>query len=1058
MAEQQIDENLYSRQLLTFGEEAMKKMTNSSVLVSGLSGLGLEVLKCIILAGAKNVVVHDFVNKVHTFDLSSMYYLKMEHVGQTKIDKVLPHLKSLNPNVKVTGSDDLLTNEFLSDFDVVVMCDYNLFDLFSHSRYCHENNIKFIMANSHGLYGYVFCDFGAEFSVSDMTGEEIKSGVLVGVNDKTVKNSKGEEEVIKNVMVSMEPHGLDTGSFVKIRRNGKFLKKDYEVETVLDTNHFTLKKGPYKKKQKLSKVEFEQVKRPTAVNFKPLQEAITDPSFVFTNSCDFTRHITLHAFTRAMWMMYSARRFENQHNPQKDRLAFFPRIWNEEDAQTLTKFCKAFFADANEKVIRKLSYIVTGKICPNDSVIGSLAAQEVMKACSGKYTPINQWMYIDHLTAFRSDVELPYTGPIENFNPNGTRDDGQIVVFGRDLVEEIKKGKVFIVGSGAIGCEHMKNFCMMGVGNIVNTDMDHIEMSNLNRQFLFRPEDIGKPKSVTAGVKGKLMNPDVNIESHEYKVGEETLNIYNQEFFDSLTCVANALDNVGARKFVDTLCVNSGKFLLESGTLGTKCNVQVIVPGLSESYGSTADPEEKSIPMCTLKLFPYKIEHVVQYARNMMDEYFTVIPNNYNLVLNDWESVKDKSRTELLGIYSSVKTVKDAGIKKYKHCVKLAFDVWHKNYRDNVKNLTDKFPQDSTNKDGSPFWSGEKRFPTFTEFNTKNKNHMGFVINMAHILADVFGIAQEDRVDVSNTKKHKKIIKGLDVPEMVTMEIKVKEKKEGEDNEEEEEQNEGDGTIEDEELKDISKADMLKKLKKMVKKPYTVQAIEFEKDDDSNHHIDFITCAANMRATNYGIATEDRLSIKKIAGKIIPAIATTTSLASGLVGIELYKVFQGKDKLEDYADSFCNMAITRYEQSEPKPVKTSVVNGQKYNIWTCYEADHDMTLRELVEEFEDSVYTHEKMGNLGLEFSFVMYGDEMIYQSFMPDEKELDKTLGKIIKTRNKSHGKSEILLVSADPPDDFTVDDFEPVEGKKRISRKLAEKLIDFIFIEPLAVRVKME
>lgn len=96
-------------------------------------------------------------------------------------------------------------------------------------------------------------------------------------------------------------------------------------------------------------------------------------------------------------------------------------------------------------------------------------------------------------------------------------------------------------------------------------------------------------------------------------------------------------------------------------------------------------------------------------------------------------------------------------------------------------------------------------------------------------------------------------------------------------------------------LKDLSDADELDTLAAKLPAPsslagYRLVPVEFEKDDDTNHHIDFITAASNLRATNYGINLADKHTTKQIAGKIIPAIATTTSLVTGLVCLELYKV------------------------------------------------------------------------------------------------------------------------------------------------------------------------
>jgi ubiquitin-activating enzyme E1 len=61
---------------------------------------------------------------------------------------------------------------------------------------------------------------------------------------------------------------------------------------------------------------------------------------------------------------------------------------------------------------------------------------------------------------------------------------------------------------------------------------------------------------------------------------------------------------------------------------GTKGNVQVVLPFLTESYSSSHDPPEKSIPICTLKNFPNAIEHTLQWARDDFEGVFTISPEN----------------------------------------------------------------------------------------------------------------------------------------------------------------------------------------------------------------------------------------------------------------------------------------------------------------------------------------------------------------------------------------------------------------------------------------------
>ena len=111
---------------------------------------------------------------------------------------------------------------------------------------------------------------------------------------------------------------------------------------------------------------------------------------------------------------------------------------------------------------------------------------------------------------------------------------------------------IFLIGAGALGCEFLKIFSLMGLSKnnnkkITVTDNDNIELSNLNRQFLFRNKDINKSKSEIACKKSKEINKEINFIYYNYKVDNQTENIFNDDFWEEQNLIISAVDNPNSR-------------------------------------------------------------------------------------------------------------------------------------------------------------------------------------------------------------------------------------------------------------------------------------------------------------------------------------------------------------------------------------------------------------------------------------------------------------------------------------------------------------------------------
>ena len=553
-----------------------------------------------------------------------------------------------------------------------------------------------------------------------------------------------------------------------------------------------------------------------------------------------------------------------------------------------------------------------------------------------------------------------------------------------EFQEKLSNVKEFLVGAGAIGCEMLKNYAMIGLGTgprgqITVTDNDSIEKSNLNRQFLFRPKDVGKQKSTCAAEAVQAMNPDLKgkIVSLTDRVGPDTEDIFNEQFWSDLDGVTNALDNVEARTYVDRRCVFFMKPLLESGTLGTKGNTQVILPRLTESYSSSQDPPEQSFPMCTLRSFPNKIEHTIAWARDLFQSYFVGPPEVVNLYLSQPDYINSTLKqqgNEKLILDSLQDYLVTAKPLRFEDCIIWARMQFEKQYNNAIQQLLHSFPRDTTTSTGAAFWSGPKRAPTPLKFNIHNPTHMGFMVATANLRAFNYGI----KTSSGGHDYYAKVMSEMIIPEFKP-DSNVKIQADDKDPD----PNGPAPTFADD-------PDELNKIIATLPTPksmpgFRLSPVEFEKDDDTNHHIDFITAASNLRAENYDIPVADRHKTKFIAGKIIPAIATTTALVTGLVVLELYKVVDGKTDLEQYKNGFVNLALPFFGFSEPIASPKGKYLGKHGEVtidklWDRFEIEN-VTLTAFLKHFEEQ----------GLTVTMVSSGVSLLYASFYPPKKLQDR-------------------------------------------------------------------
>ncbi|KAF8964605.1 E1 ubiquitin-activating protein uba2 [Entomortierella lignicola] len=227
---------------------------------------------------------------------------------------------------------------------------------------------------------------------------------------------------------------------------------------------------------------------------------------------------------------------------------------------------------------------------------------------------------------------------------------------GKSLVSAVSESRVLMVGAGGIGCELLKNLVMSGFKNIEVIDLDTIDLSNLNRQFLFQKQHIKKSKAHIAKASALAFNPNVNIVSRHQNIKEQEFSV---DWFKGFDLVMNALDNLDARRHVNKMCLAANVPLIESGTAGYLGQVTVINKNKTECFDCQPKETPKTFPVCTIRSTPSTPIHCIVWAKTyLFGLLFGNAEDDDDEVLSK-ESSDDETAKELAALAAESQALKE---------------------------------------------------------------------------------------------------------------------------------------------------------------------------------------------------------------------------------------------------------------------------------------------------------------------------------------------------------------------------------------------------------------
>jgi len=1014
--ESKIDFNLYSRQLGIIDVDTMKKLTKMNFLIIGLRGLGIEILKNLILEGPNTVDIYD-PNYISMDDLNSNYFITEKDINKIRDETIIDRIKNINPNVNskvlkdgINNSENSLEKELLfiisniPNYNMIIISEFiSKSILIKLNEECRKLNKGLIYTCSLGLCGFLFNDFGNEHIITSPFEEDDTFYPI-----KDIKQGEKTIIVLENSLEGFPR--INDENFIKLTgikgmlelNNDNIYKPKYlsASEYEININSTNFNKYTYGGFLKVICI-------PKILKFKTFDEDILNPmkdkKREFINIPYIGRRDIVHSIIFALYNNENEYKKENSTNKRSFIInsQLLPELNDIIISKKLTMIAKNYYDNSknnkenwilaediyddesqleefDENLANNLFLYLKAELPPIVSFLGGVVAQEIIKI-TGKFLPFNQWFEFEfnYLSKkYNKDIiskEINEKNEVSRYNE-------QIQIFGKDVQNKLASLNIFLVGCGAIGCEYLKNFTMMGIscknddnnGFLTITDFDKIELSNLNRQFLFRENNIGQFKSEVAKHLINIMNNSCQIKAYTNYVGIETENIFSDDFWENQDIIFNAVDNVKARMYISDKVSIHKKYNVDAGTLGVESSNCFFLKNISSTYkeqnfGKKEDEDNNGLTgMCTIHAFPTSIKHCIEWSRNEYSTIFSDFINELNQIISgDYEYLYKILFKKIFPFYKNLE-IEDINNyfeilinKSYIKAIQYSYIKFKIKFNFYIKDILKEHPEDSKDKNGNNFYTGSKHIPIILDLNINEEIDnliLCYIKSYSNLIFDTFGLIKSQEELKLNDNEIKQICLNTNIPNYDNLNKKSLISKIKYD-------------------KQFCKNFIFDLKNKLLKKinnfnEFNLKEITFSKDNMINSQYNFIYACSNLRAINFQIPQCNFLKVRSISSKIIPSIITSNAVTTGLASMQLYllarlmiekdnnnnDILNNDEALKLFRNYYINMGVNSYQFSYLPKV---LLHNEKNDIpkdWTEWDSiilNGPLTISEFISNIEE---------------------------------------------------------------------------------------------------------